>query len=210
MSSTQRSEQSEGAAASYASSSSKSSADWQKYYDLLVKRRDTALNPSNKTKSAAWWNFFEIVLVKDPVTGTAANVLLKCTLCDQQLSSSNTSRIAESHLLKGGCPKIKCNAGIAAEVADRLHAKKPAEEVQHKGEVNALERLVAKKRKAETPSVAHAFTRADQQLKAREALADFFLEASEAVAVNLIGHSAMLKFCALVGIKPMTRQVSLH
>ncbi|DBA89417.1 TPA: hypothetical protein ACH3X1_004052 [Trebouxia sp. C0004] len=48
--------------------------------------------------------------------------------------------------------------------------------------------------------------RADQQLKAREALADFFLEASEAVAVNLIGHSAMLKFCALVGIKPMTRQ----
>ena len=210
MSSTQRSEQSEGAAASYASSSSKSSADWQKYYDLLVKRRVTALNPSNKTKSAAWWNFFEIVLVKDPVTGTAANVLLKCTLCDQQLSSSNTSRIAESHLLKGGCPKIKCNAGIAAEVADRLHAKKPAGEVQHKGEVNALERLVAKKRKAETPSVAHAFMRADQQLKAREALADFFLEASEAVAVNLIGHSAMLKFCALVGIKPMTRQVSLH
>ncbi|DBA92461.1 TPA: hypothetical protein ACH3X1_002694 [Trebouxia sp. C0004] len=48
--------------------------------------------------------------------------------------------------------------------------------------------------------------RADQQLKAREALADFFLEASEAVAVNLIGHSAMLKFCALVGIKSMTRQ----
>ena len=47
MSSTQRSEQSEGVAASYASSSSKSSADWQKYYDLLVKRRDTAVNPSN-------------------------------------------------------------------------------------------------------------------------------------------------------------------
>ena len=106
---------------------------------------------------------------------------------------------------KVAAQKIKYNAGIAAEVADRLHAKKPAEEVQHKGEVNALERLVAKKRKAETPSVAHAFMRADQQLKAREALADFFLEASEAVAVNLIGHSAMLKFCALVGIKPMKK-----
>ncbi|DBA84868.1 TPA: hypothetical protein ACH3X1_005888 [Trebouxia sp. C0004] len=172
MSSTQRSEQSEGAAVSYASSSSKSSADWQKYYDLLLKC--TALKPSNKTKSAAWWNFFEIVLVKDVVTGTAANVLLKCTLCDQQLSSSNTSRIAESHLLKGGCPKIKYNAGIAAEVADRLHAKKPAEEVQHKGEVNALERLVAKKRKAETPSVAHAFMRADQQLKTRKHLLTSF------------------------------------
>ncbi|DBA79985.1 TPA: hypothetical protein ACH3X1_008188 [Trebouxia sp. C0004] len=162
----QKSEQDEGAAVSYASSNSKSSADWQKYFDLQGKRRDTALNPSNKTKSAAWWNFFEIVLVKDPVTGPAANVLLKCTLCDQQLSSSNTSRIAESHLLKGGCPKIKCNARIAAEVADRLHAKKPPQEVQHKGEVNALERLVAKKRTAETPSVAHAIMRADQQLKA--------------------------------------------
>ena len=69
-------------------------------------------------------------------------------------------------------------------MADKLHAKKPAEEVQHKGEVNALERLMAKKRKAETPSVAHAFLKPDQQLKAREALADFFLEASEAVAVN--------------------------
>lgn len=112
MSSTQRSEQSEGAAASYASSSSKSSADWQKYYDLLVKRRDTAVNPSNKAKSAAWWNFFDIVLVKDPVTRTAANVLLKCMLCDQQLSSSNTSRIAESHLLKGGCPKINAMLGL--------------------------------------------------------------------------------------------------
>jgi len=53
MSSTQRSEQSEGAAASYASSSSKSSADWQKYYDVLVKRRDLALKASNKSKSAA-------------------------------------------------------------------------------------------------------------------------------------------------------------
>lgn len=156
MSSTQRSEQSEGAA-SYASRSSRSSADWQKYYDLLVKRRDSALKPSNKSNSAAWWNFFEVVLVKDPVTGTAANVVLKCTLCDQQLSSSNTSRIAESHLVKGGCSKIKCNAGIAAEVADRLHAKKPAEEVQHQGEVNALQRLMAKKRKAETPSIAHSF-----------------------------------------------------
>lgn len=152
----------------------------------------------------------EIVLVKDPVTGTAANVVLKCTLCDQQLSSSNTSRIAESHLVKGGCSKIKCNAGIAAEVADRLHAKKPAEEVQHKGEVNALEMLMARKRKAETSSVAHASMKPDQQLKAREALAGFFLKASEVVAVNLIGHLALLKFCALVGIKPMTRQVSLH
>ena len=69
---------------------------------------------------------------------------------------------------------------------------------------------MAKKRKAETPSVAHAFLKPDQHLKAREALADFFLEASEAVAVNLIGHSSLLKFCALVGVKPMTRQVSLH
>ena len=84
------------------------------------------------------------------------------------------------------------------------------EEVQHTGEVNALERLMAKKRKSETPSVAHAFMKPDQQLKAREALADFFLEASDAVAVNLIGHSALLKFCALVGIKPMTRQVILQ
>lgn len=68
---------------------------------------------------------------------------------------------------------------------------------------------MAKKRKAETPSVAHAFMKPDQQLKAREALADFFLEASDAVAANLIGHSALLRFCASVGIKSMTRQVSL-
>ena len=207
MSSSQATEQNRGAAASQTSSSStKSCADWQKYYDLLVKRRDAALKPGNKSKSAAWWNFFELVLEKDSVTSSATNVLLKCTLCSQHLSSSNTSRIAESHLAKGGCSKIKCNATIAAEVSDRLHTRKAADEVQHAGEVNALERLMAKKRKAETPSVAHAFMKPEQQLKAREALADFFLEASDAVAVNLIGHSALLKFCGLVGIKPMCRQ----
>ena len=82
MSNTQTSELSDGAAASNASSSScKSSADWQKYLELLVRRRDLALKPGNKSKSAAWCNFFEVVLVKDPFTGTAASVFLKCPLC---------------------------------------------------------------------------------------------------------------------------------
>ena len=98
MSSSQATEQTpQRAAASHASSSStKSSADWHKYYDLLVKRREAALKPG-KSKTAAWWNFFEIVLVKDPFTSSPTNVLLKCTLCNQELSSNNTSRIAESH-----------------------------------------------------------------------------------------------------------------
>ena len=75
MSNAQTSELSEGAAASNASSSScKSRADWQKYYDLPVRRRDLALKPGNKSHSAAWWNFFEVVLVRDPFTGTAANL----------------------------------------------------------------------------------------------------------------------------------------
>lgn len=79
MSNAQTSESSEGAAASnaFSRSSCKSSADWQKYYDLLVRRRDLALKPGNKSKSAAWWNFVEVVLVRDPFTGTAANVFLK-------------------------------------------------------------------------------------------------------------------------------------
>lgn len=178
------------------------------YYDLLVKRREGALKPGNKSKSAAWWEFFEVVVLRDPVTTAATNVLLKCTLCEQQLSSSNPTRLADSHLSHGGCLKIKTSAATAAEVADRL-TKKQTEPVQHQGERNALEQLLSKKRKAETPSVAHAFMKPEQQVKAREALGDFFLEASDAVAVNMIGHPSLLRFCNLVGIKPMTRQVNL-
>ena len=116
-------EQDHGAAASQTSSSvTKSSAEWYAYYDLLVKRRDAALKPGSKGKPAAWWNFLEIVLEKDLATSMATNVLLKCTLCSQQLSSSNPSRIAESHIAKGGCSKIKSNATIAAEVSDRVQS----------------------------------------------------------------------------------------
>ena len=114
MLSSQATQQSESAAASQASSSTKSSADHRKYYDLLVKRREAALKPGSNSKTAAWWKFFEVLLVTDPVTISATNVLLKCLLCHQELSSSNTSRIAESHLAKGGCSKIKSNADVAA------------------------------------------------------------------------------------------------
>ena len=75
MSNAQTSELSEGAAASNASSSScKSSADWQKYYDLLVRRRDLALKPGNKSHSAAWWNFFISRAEKMVFVSSAAKV----------------------------------------------------------------------------------------------------------------------------------------
>ncbi|DBA91164.1 TPA: hypothetical protein ACH3X1_016019 [Trebouxia sp. C0004] len=45
----------------------------------------------------------------------AWNVGLKCKICDAFLSSSNPSRIASTHLMKGGCPKIKGDADIATE-----------------------------------------------------------------------------------------------
>ena len=169
--------QNEGAAASQSSSSTgKSSAEIEKSYSLLVKRRQSALQPGSKGKGAAWWEYFEVKILRDPVTNAATNVLLKCTLCEQQLSSSNPTRIAETHLVKGGCFKIKTSAAIAAAVSDCL-IKQPAEPVQHQGEVNALQVLMSKKRKSETPSVAHAFMKPEQQVKAREALGDFFLEA---------------------------------
>ncbi|KAL0036280.1 hypothetical protein WJX77_000130 [Trebouxia sp. C0004] len=137
MISSQAAAQSEGAAASQASSSTgRSSADLEKHYSLLVKRRETALKPSNKSKGAAWWAYFKVKLLRDPVTDAATNVLLKCTLCEQQLSSSNPTRIAETHLVKGGCLEIKTSAATAATVSDRL-IKQPAEPVQHQGEVNA-------------------------------------------------------------------------
>ncbi|KAL3138247.1 hypothetical protein ABBQ32_006065 [Trebouxia sp. C0010 RCD-2024] len=175
MISSQAAAQGEGAAASQASSSTgKSSADVEKHCSLLLKRRETALKPSTKSKGAAWWDFFEVKILRDPVTNAATNVLLKCTLCEQQLSSNNPTRLAETHLVKGGCLKIKTSAATVATISDRL-IKQPAEPVQHQGEVNALEKLMSKKRRSETPSVAHASMKKEQQVKAREALGDFFL-----------------------------------
>ena len=122
--SSQAAAQGEGAAASQASSSTgKSSADLEKHYGLLVKCRETALKPSSKTKGAAWWDFFEVNILRDPVTNAATNVLLKCTLCEQQLSPSNPTRLAETHLVKGGCLKIKACAATAATVSERLISK---------------------------------------------------------------------------------------
>ena len=102
------------------SGNSKTSEEWLALYSLLCKRRTAALKPGNK--SSSWWKYFDIVLITDPVTSKATNVVLKCLLCKNSLSSSNPSRIADTHLTKGGCPKIKTDVEVAAEVADRLVA----------------------------------------------------------------------------------------
>ncbi|DBA83979.1 TPA: hypothetical protein ACH3X1_006468 [Trebouxia sp. C0004] len=96
--------------------------------------------------------------------------------------------------MKGGCPKIKGDADIASEVSEAFQ-KHPVEIGQPQAEVNALQLLMnklLKKRQVAIgpgsvhgqPSAAHAFMSKDQQAKAREALADFFLEGSDAVALN--------------------------
>ncbi len=198
-----------------ASSDKKTSAECKKYFEVLLERKKAADNGKGKGKPADWWQYLTVILQTDPNDPNEAwNVALKCKFCEAFLSSSNPSRIAGTHLMKGGCPKIKGDADIATEVSEAFR-KHPVESVQPQDEVNALQLLMNKKRKLGQgsvhgqPSAAHAFMSKDQQAKAREALADFFLEGSDAVALNMCEHPALVRFCKLVGVKPLCRKVSI-
>ena len=197
------------------SSDKKTSAEWKRYFEVLLERKKAADNGKGKGKPADWWQHLTVILQTDPNDPNKAwNVALKCKFCDAFLSSSNPSRIASTHLMKGGCPKIKGDADIATEVSEAFQ-KHPIESGQPQAEVNALQLLMNKKRKLGQgsvhgqPSAAHAFMSKDQQAKAREALADFFLEGSDAVALNMCEHPALVRFCKLVGVKPLCRKVSI-
>lgn len=107
------------AAASQSSTAvSKTKEELLSYHSTLKKCREAALKPGGKSKAANWWKYLEVLLVTDPVTNDATNVLLQCFLCNNQLSASNPSRIADSHLAKGGCNKVKGDMSFGTALAD--------------------------------------------------------------------------------------------
>ncbi|DBA85946.1 TPA: hypothetical protein ACH3X1_005487 [Trebouxia sp. C0004] len=107
----------------------------QRYFEVLLEQKKAADNGKGKGKPADWWQYLAVILQTDPNDPNKAwNVALKCKFCDAFLSSSNPSRIASTHLMKGGCPKIKGDADIATEVSEAFQ-KHPVEIGQPQAEV---------------------------------------------------------------------------
>ncbi len=105
------------------SSDKKTSAEWKRYYEVLLERKKAADNGKGKGKPADWWQYLAVILETDPNDpNEALNVALKCKFCANYFSSSNPSRIASSHLMKAGCPKIKGDADIATEVSEAFQS----------------------------------------------------------------------------------------
>lgn len=136
---------------------------------------------------------------------------MRCTLCQTDLSASNESRIATSHLKNAGCSKVKVSAefAIAVLAAFGKHAEKSAPETaQDATEEEALQQL-AKKRKMDQPSVRDIYLSKEKQEELTMALYDFFLESSDRVAMHACEHPALKRFCKLVGLPPLNRKVIL-
>ena len=78
-----------------------------KRYEGLVTVRTKAV----KGKGAWYWTHLEPILVRNPDTGLAKSVKLKCCLCDSVFSASNPSRTASEHLKRGTCSNFN-NSGL--------------------------------------------------------------------------------------------------
>ncbi|DBA94991.1 TPA: hypothetical protein ACH3X1_002514 [Trebouxia sp. C0004] len=141
---------SDGSSSQTSSSGKKTSADWKRYFEVLLERKKAADNGRGKGKPA----------------------------------------------------------DIATEFSEAFQ-KHPVESSQPQSEVNALQLLMNKKRKLAIglgsvhgqPFAARAFMSKNQQAKAREALADFFLEGSDAVALNMCEHPVPKGTC-ITGSSP--------
>jgi osmotically-inducible protein OsmY len=103
------------------STDKKTSAEWKKYFEVLLERKKAAGKGKGKGKPADWWQYLTVILQTDPSDPEKAwNVALQCQFCEAFLSSSNPSRMASTHLMKGGCPKVRGDADIATEVSAAL------------------------------------------------------------------------------------------
>ena len=123
------------------------------------------------------------------------------------MSASNESRIADTHLTHAGCSKVKSvpettTTEIVAFITEADAAPEPADE----DEQQTLQQVQNKKRKAQ-PSLADVYLSQDKQNALSAAIYDFFLEASDCVAMHSCEHPALKRFCKIIGIPPLNRKV---
>ncbi len=86
----------------------------EKRFVELSRRRTNALNDAKGT--ARWWKFLEVLRKTDPVSEETIAVQLRCLLCQTELSASNESRIATSHLRNAGCCKVQASWSFCAQL----------------------------------------------------------------------------------------------
>ena len=68
------------------------------------------------TMKQDYCDYHSIILQTDPSDPNMAwNVALQCQFCEAFLSSSNPSKIASTHSMKGGCPEVRGDADIATD-----------------------------------------------------------------------------------------------
>ena len=122
-----------------------------KRFSELEKRRAKALKDTKGT--ARWWKFFTVVCTRDKDTDEITAVHLQCSLCDTQLSATNESRIATSHLKNAACSKVKTDPEAAAVVAKAfIKSAESASGQRDPDEQEALAQLQNKTRKASSQS----------------------------------------------------------
>ena len=181
-----------------------------RHYQSLVKRK-AAADSTKKTGGAAWWQFFEVVLEKDSDTKSATGVKLQCIKCDALLSSSNPTRIAKSHIMSAGCKAIKQDAVLGQEVADALVKGKATAEAIDVDDDTALQQFqqsVAKSSAKQSSITTFGLNKSQGNLF-RKAVATFFLEASDCIAMHAVDHPAFKKIFQLLNVAPVCRQASL-
>lgn len=181
----------------------------EKRYAELSRRRANALSDAKGT--ARWWKFLEVMRKVDTESEETLAVWLRCVLCQAELSASNESRIATSHLKKAGCSKVKATPDLALEVlaafgpAADSAASETAPDVTEEEALQQLDR----KRKASQPLIKDVYLSKEKQEDLTMALYDFFLESSDCVAMHVCEHPALKKFCKLAGLPPLNRKVSI-
>lgn len=187
---------------------SSSSNKHEARYELLNKRRNKALKDTKGF--AKWWKWLIPCLTLDSDTDERSGVYLQCSLCEAHLSATNESRIATSHFKNAACKAIKSDPVVAAEIAAAF-VNKPAEsaaaQIDAADDVEILETLSTKKRKADSQSCLETFYLSmDKQKELTQTLYDFFLEASDCVAMHACEHPSLKRLCVQIGIKPLNRK----
>ena len=181
----------------------------EKNFIELTKRRANALSDTKGT--AGWWKVFEPIRKVDPKSEETIGVKLCCRMCQIELSASNESRIATTHLKNGGCSKVKASPDLDPEVLaafSKASGNPAPETVPDATEEEAMQQL-DKKHKPSQPLIKDVFLTKGKQEELTMSLYDFSLESSDCVAMHVCEHPAMRKFCKLAGLPLLNRKVSI-
>ncbi|KAL3150367.1 hypothetical protein ABBQ32_000206 [Trebouxia sp. C0010 RCD-2024] len=139
---------------------------------------------SDAKGTARWWRFLEVLHKTDPVSEGTIAVQLRCLLCQPELSASNESRIATSHLRNAGYSKVKASPDLALAVLaafGKAADNAAPESTPDATDEEALQQL-DKKRRANHPLIKDVYLSQEKQEDLTMALHGFFLERSDCVA----------------------------